>query len=282
MKSTKRVGTLFVVGTPIGNLKDITLRALEVLSEVHAIAAEDTRVTKKLLLRHGITGRLVSIREHNARTAIPKILDALISGNSIALVTDAGTPSVSDPGADLVNRAHEVQVPVVPIPGASALATAVSIAGLSGDGVRFLGFLPRSGRRRKERIQALKVETGLTVLYESPHRLKQTLTDLADVCGTRQACVMRELTKIHEEITRGTLAAVRDKYRDAVKGEITIAIEGATDQQEDPLSEGTLRALIRQEIGKGKSAKDIATALARGLGQPRKKIYDLTVDELAG
>ena len=270
-------GTLYVVGTPIGNLEDISLRALRILAEVHVIASEDTRVTTKLCRRHNIETPLTSFREQNAKVAIPKLLNRLESGQHVALVTDAGTPSVSDPGVDLVAAAQKAHILVTPIPGPSALATAISVAGLLGDGIHFVGFLPRSGRRRKEGIQTIRVDPALTVIYESPRRIGKTLADLADACDSRQAVLLRELTKLHEEIARGTISELRDRFSGEVKGEITLVIEGSKTFAQEELTEDRLREIIRIELAKGLSVKDVANALSRGLGLPRKRIYDLAV-----
>ena len=278
MNQTNRDGTLFVVGTPIGNLEDITLRALRILGEVSVIAAEDTRVTAKLCRRHEIGTPLVSFREQNAHHMIPKLLERLEAGEDIALVTDAGTPSVSDPGIDLVSAVEAAGFRIVPIPGASALASAISVAGLQGDGVRFFGFLPRSGRRRRERIQAIAAESALVVIYEAPGRLTKTLLDLNEACGPRQAAVMRELTKIHEEIVRDTLDNLCRHFSETTKGEITLVVEGNTDRPQEDISEDQLRQLIRKELAKGRSVKDIAASLAQGLGLPRKRIYELGLE----
>ncbi|MCP4199679.1 MAG: 16S rRNA (cytidine(1402)-2'-O)-methyltransferase [Proteobacteria bacterium] len=275
----KDFGILFVVGTPIGNLEDISLRALRVLGEVALIAAEDTRVTAKLKRKHGIATPLTSFREQNAARAVPELLSRLRAGDDVALVTDAGTPSVSDPGVDLVAAAAEKGITVVPIPGPSALATALSVAGFSGDGVRFLGFLPRGGKRRRERIQAIAEDPSLIVLYESPKRLAQTLTDLAEACGERTAAVLRELTKMHEEVARGTLSALVERFAGRVLGEITIVLAGTEVEQID-LSDERLVALVRAEIEKGYSVKDVATNLSSGLGVPRKRVYDIAVTEM--
>jgi len=281
MTTCKARGTLFVVGTPIGNLEDITLRAIRILREVDIVAAEDTRVTSRLFNRHEIDTQLVSFREQNAARMIPKLLSSLDAGKDIALVTDAGTPSVSDPGAGLVAAARNAGITVSPIPGASALAASISVAGLSGAGVRFLGFLPRSGRRRKERIQAIALEPALTVLYEAPSRLRQTLTDLFRACGPREAAVARELTKIHEEIVHGTLDELAERFKDEVKGEVTLVLAGADVGNEPEITDERLREIVRGEIAKGRSARDVATALSQGLGLPRKKIYEMAVDEIS-
>jgi 16S rRNA (cytidine1402-2'-O)-methyltransferase len=273
-------GKLFVVGTPIGNLEDITLRALRVLGEVSVIAAEDTRITVRLTKAHGINTPITGFREQNASRAIPGLLEKLRGGEDVALVTDAGTPSVSDPGVELVGAVHDAGMTVIAVPGPSALASAISVAGFKGEGVRFLGFLPRSGRRRKQRLDGISVEPALVVLYEAPRRLGKTLSDLASVCGERQAAVLRELTKVYEETVRGTLGELARRFTGEVKGEITLVISGIDPEGEEVLTEQRLRALVRAQIKKGQSVKDLSTALARALGVPRKRVYDAAVSEL--
>jgi 16S rRNA (cytidine1402-2'-O)-methyltransferase len=249
------------------------------LGEVSLIAAEDTRVTAKLNRRHGITTPLTSFREQNASRTIPDLVARLREGNDVAIVTDAGTPSVSDPGVDLVIAAAEAGIQVVPIPGPSALATALSVAGFRGEGVRFLGFLPRSGRRRRERIQAIAEDPSLIVLYEAPKRLAQTLKELADACGEREAAVLRELTKIHEEVARGTLNHLAERFSGRVLGEITVVISG-TEVEQIAIADDRLAALVKAEIHKGYTVKDVATNLSRGLGLPRKRVYEIAVAEM--
>ena len=204
-------GLLYVVATPIGNLGDVTLRALDTLRAVPLVAAEDTRVTRRLFGRHGIETRLVSYREANAATKTPELLAHLRAGGDLALVTDAGTPLVSDPGAGLVAAWTAEGGRAVPIPGPSAVLAAVSVAGVVGPRWSFEGFLPRSGRERRERIARIAADPRATVVFEAPSRLAATLRDLAAACGEgRPGAVCRELTKIHETVTRGTLGDLRD------------------------------------------------------------------------
>lgn len=273
-------GTLYVVSTPIGNMEDITFRAVRVLKEVDLIAAEDTRVTAKLASRYNIETDILSIRGKSAEKNCVLVLNQLQGGHDIALVTDAGTPSVSDPGVEIVARASDCGISVSPVPGPSALAAAVSVAGLSGEGVRFLGFLPRDGRRRKEIIASIRTENALTVLYESPRRTGRTLRELAAVCGERQGAVFRELTKVYEEIVRAPLTALTERFLENVRGEVTIAVEGdrSTVADEAP-SEEDLRAMITKELHAGRSVKDIAASLSKGLGLPRKSVYAMAVEE---
>lgn len=271
-------GTLFVVATPIGNLEDMTLRAIRTLEEADVIAAEDTRVTSKLLRHFEINTPAMSIRGEGGKRNIETLTGRLCGGERVALVTDAGTPSVSDPGYDLVAKAHESHIVVSPIPGPSALAAAVSVVGLRGEGVRFFGFLPRGGRRRKEMLAALRTERALTIFYESPRRLKATLDDMAGVCGERNGAVLRELTKIHEEIGRGTLNELAERYGEGpIKGEIIIALEGNLAEGSD-MSEDALRTLIMDELAAGQTVKDVAAAISKGFGLSRKSVYQLALE----
>lgn len=280
MNKDPKPGVLFVVGTPIGNLEDLTLRALRVLKDADIIAAEDTRVTSRLCRKYDVGTRLLSFREQNRDKVIPQILKKLGEGTTIALVTDAGTPSVSDPGMELVRAARENGVEVVPIPGPSALAAAVSIAGLDGRGVRFLGFLPRSGQKRRDALNAISVDEALIVLYESPRRIHKTLVDLAKTCEKRKAVLCRELTKIHEEIVSDTLDELATFCAGEIKGEITLVIEGAENTAEQEMTDERLTELVRKELEKGRSAKDVATYLSLGIGIQKRKVYQIAIREL--
>jgi 16S rRNA (cytidine1402-2'-O)-methyltransferase len=220
-------GILYIVSTPIGNLEDITLRALEILRQVDLIAAEDTRRTRKLLSRFGIHTPLMSYFEHNELKKLDKLLSHLKRGKDIALVSDAGTPGVSDPGYPLIQQAIERRIQVVPIPGPSAVIAALSISGLPTDKFSFLGFLPRKGGRRGKLLAKLVNSNETSILYESPHRLMETLEDLLESCGDRQIVVTRELTKAFEEVIRGRISEVIDTLKTRkVKGEITIVLAG--------------------------------------------------------
>jgi 16S rRNA (cytidine1402-2'-O)-methyltransferase len=217
---------LFVVGSPIGNLEDVTLRALRVLGEVTAIAAEDTRVTSRLLARHGISGkRLISYRAPVERRGLPGVLRAL-DGGDVALLSDAGTPTVSDPGAALVAAAAEAGHEVVPIPGPSAVVAALSAAGFAGEGHLFVGYLPRKPGELRRLLAAVAEESRPTVAFESPHRVEKSLTALAEALPDRRLLVARELTKLHEELLRGTAAEVLEALRGRARGEFTIVVEG--------------------------------------------------------
>ncbi len=226
-------GTLYVVATPIGNLEDITLRALRVLREVDLIAAEDTRQVRKLLDRYGIQQRVVSYHEHNERARAPQLVEALRSGRSVALVSDAGTPVLQDPGYHLVQACVEAGIPVVPVPGPSAVITALVASGLPTDRFAFLGFLPRRRQARRRSLEEVRDHRATLVLFESPRRLADCLQDLLEVLGDRRAAVCRELTKVHEEVRRGRLSGLLREVRgQPVRGEVTVVVEGAGRERE--------------------------------------------------
>lgn len=232
MMSVTSAGTLYVCGTPIGNLEDITIRALNIFREVDLIAAEDTRRTRKLLSRYDISTRTISYHEHNEFSRAPQLLAMIEEGKNIALVTDAGMPGISDPGAYLVDCALSNNLKVVSIPGPSAVTTALSVSGFSADEFTFIGFLPRKGKKRKEALEDLVCTTRTVVIYESPYRLLRTLSDLLSALGgSRKVVVARELTKVHEEVVKGTLEEVSEKFSGrTVKGEIAIVV-GAKDKE---------------------------------------------------
>jgi 16S rRNA (cytidine1402-2'-O)-methyltransferase len=226
--SSADIGTLYVVATPIGNLEDITLRALRVLGEVDLIAAEDTRHTRKLLTHHGISRPLVSYREQNKQRQASRLLALLQGGQSIALVTDAGTPGISDPGYYLLQTLISHAIPVVPIPGPAAVIAALSVAGLPTDRFVFEGFLPPKGGKRRQRLEALRDEPRTIVVYESPHRLLRFLQDIVTHFGPgRRVVIGRELTKRFEEISRGTASTLLEALQGhTVRGECTVIIAG--------------------------------------------------------
>ena len=220
-------GILYIVSTPIGNLDDITLRALKILRHVDLIAAEDTRRTRRLLSHFDIHTPLVSYFEHNELKRLDKLLSHLKRGKEIALVSDAGTPGISDPGFRLIQQAIEKGIPVIPIPGPSAVIAALSISGLATDSFYFAGFLPRKGGKRRKLLEKLGDLDGTSILYESPHRLMKTLGDLLEICGDRQIVVTRELTKAFEEAIRGSICEVINALEGRrIKGEVTIVLAG--------------------------------------------------------
>lgn len=228
----KKKGTLYLCATPIGNLEDITLRVLRVLKEVDLVAAEDTRRTRKLLNHYGIQTPVTSYHEHNRRRQGEYLLSRMKSGDSVALVSDAGTPGISDPGEELVRGAIDEDIPVVPLPGPSALLAALVVSGLPAARFVFEGFLPARGSERKRSIDALAGESRTIVLYEAPHRLLKTLGDLLEAWGDRNACAARELTKLHEEVRRDTLKGLMEHFaKEPPRGEVVLVIQGATESK---------------------------------------------------
>jgi 16S rRNA (cytidine1402-2'-O)-methyltransferase len=220
-------GTLYIVSTPIGNLEDITLRALRILKEVDLIAAEDTRHTGSLLSHFGIRKPLTSYFEGNELKKKELILSRLKQGDRIALVSDAGTPGISDPGFRLILTAIENRIPIVPIPGPSAVITALSVSGLPTDGFLFKGFLPHKSKKRRDLLNQLEEVKETLIVYESPHRLNETMKDILDILGDREIVLTRELTKIYEEILRGKVSEIQNRIKDKkLRGEITLVISG--------------------------------------------------------
>jgi 16S rRNA (cytidine1402-2'-O)-methyltransferase len=264
-------GTLYLVGTPIGNLEDVTLRALSVLRRADAVVCEDTRHTRKLLDRHGIAPRtLVSLPAFDEKRRAAAVIDRLAAGETVALVTDAGMPLVSDPGGEVVRLAVEAGIRVVPVPGPSAPLAALAASGIPGDRFTFFGFLPRKGGARREALDALSRAPGALVLFESPRRLGATLADLREALGDRRACVARELTKVHEELVRGTLSELAAHFSGEVLGEITVVIEG---REAIPVELPDPDELLRERLAAGVSVKDAAREVAEALGLPRKDVY---------
>jgi 16S rRNA (cytidine1402-2'-O)-methyltransferase len=272
------MGTLYVVATPIGNLEDVTQRALAVLREAGLVLAEDTRRTRVLLDRYGIPGRPVSLHAHNETARTQQVLAALGEGRAVALVSDAGTPLVSDPGERLVARAIADGHDVVPVPGPSALLAALVASGLPAGAFTFVGFLPRKAGERARRLAELARRPETLVLYESPRRLGALLAELAAAFGERRACVARELTKLHEEFARGTLAELAARFADGARGEVTLVVEGAALAAE-PAGEDALRERVREGLAAGLSARDLAAKLARETGAPRRTLYALALEE---
>ncbi len=263
---------LYIVATPIGNLRDITLRALDVLGGADLVACEDTRVTGRLMKAYGLDTTLTAYHDHNAARARPRLLDEIAAGKAVALVTDAGTPLVSDPGFKLVAEAAERGLPVTPIPGASAALAAVSAAGLPSDRFLFAGFPPaKAGQRRAWLGDLVGIEATL-VLYESPGRLAATLADLAEIAGDRPAAVMRELTKLHEEHRRAPLFELAAQYRDAAtpKGEVVIVI--GPPAPEAPADDAAVDAMLADALAR-ESVRDAVRTVAEATGRPRKEVY---------
>ena len=272
---------LYVVATPIGNLEDITLRALRVLREVDVIAAEDTRHTRKLLDRYEIHTPLTSYHEHNERTKAPALVRRLEAGESIALVSDAGTPTISDPGYHLIRAAVEKGVPVTPVPGVSAATAALSASGLATDRFVFQGFLPGRRNRRREMLRKLQGDDRTMVFYEAPHRIRESLADMHEILGDRAAVVGRELTKVHEELLRGTLSQLTGEVEERKpRGEFAIVVEGRGEAPE--VSETVLRDEIGRLLQAGRKANDVAKLLADSHHMAKRDIYKLVLEVTKG
>jgi len=265
------LGSLLVVSTPIGNLEDTTIRALRLLREVRLIAAEDTRTTRILLRMYGIHTRTVSYNEHNMRRRTPQLLAALEAGD-VALVSEAGTPGVSDPGHELINAAIAAGFPVVPIPGPSALIAALVASGLPMRQFTFLGFLSRRPVERRRSLAHLAGEPQTLVVFESPHRLRALLSDMLSVWGDRRMAVCRELTKAFEEVFRGSVSDALEHFSDP-RGEFTIVIEGATNPQ--PVSDESVNRHLQEARDRGLSARDAVKAVTAATGRPRREVYAL-------
>ena len=276
-REERGIGTLFVVATPIGNMGDVTARAVETLRTCDRIVAEDTRRTRGLLSHFGIGGKpLDALHAHSTESDVVRLTEKLAAGESVALVTDAGTPIVSDPGDALVRAAIAAGARVVPIPGASAVLAALMASGLAGDGrFRFVGFLPREGTARGEAIALVCATPEQVVLFESPNRTAQTLRDLADATPARTACVARELTKFHEELVRGTLAALAAEEREWI-GEVAIVLGAhAPDERAAAVGDDALDARIDAELAAGTHhVKTIAERLAAWSGRPKRDVYE--------
>lgn len=277
-------GTLYLCATPIGNLEDITLRALRMLREVDLIAAEDTRHTRKLLSHYDIHTPLTSFHQHNLKKKGEYLLELLASGKNIALVSDAGLPGISDPGSELVAAALEQGFHVVPIPGPSAGITALVVSGLSTETFVFIGFLPAAKKARREKLQELRPLSGTLIFYEAPHRLRDTLADIIEVLGNRTAAVARELTKIHEEIIRGTLEEILEHFRDREpRGEFTLVVAGATGEERSQGEEAAWQHLdpaahVAQLEAEGIGRKEAIREVARLRGLPRREVYRAVVE----
>jgi len=268
-------GTLYIVATPIGNLEDITLRALRILREVDLIACEDTRQTLKLLRHYGIRRPLLSYHEHNQRKRAEELIARLKEGRSVALVSDAGTPLLSDPGEVLLERAIAEGIPVVPIPGPSAVTTAAMAAGLPVDRFLFVGFLPaRRGPRRVE-LERLKTIPYTLIFFEAPHRLAETLADMREILGARPAVLARELTKVHETFERATLAELAERVAEApVKGEIVLLVAGAEVARPTEVDATTLAERVKAVMSAtGLDAKTATRCVAEEYGVSRQAVY---------
>ena len=273
-------GTLYVVATPLGNLGDLSPRAADTLKRVAAVAAEDTRHSKPLLVHAGSRAELISFHQHSSERALERILRILSAGRDVALITDAGTPAISDPGVVLVAAARERGIQVVTIPGPTAVAASLSVSGIGGDRYVFLGFLPRKGSDRRRLLLTAAESEWTVVLFEAPNRVTQLLADLLEVCGPeRQAAVSRELTKVFEETRAGTLQELSEHYAEApARGEVTVVVAGTGKQriEEPPYDPGERAKAL---LAEGMSRKDVAERLVEETGISRNTAYKL-VNEL--
>lgn len=274
--SSGEEGILYVVATPIGNLGDITFRALEILKSVALIACEDTRMTLKLLGRFGIKNKLVSYNDHSDEQVREKLLNRLAGGKSIALVSDAGTPLISDPGFKLIRQAAAQQVKIVPIPGVSSVITALSIAGLPTDAFYFAGFLPASTQQLKKKLQELRYLKATLVFFESANRLVKSLVNILQEFGDRQCALCREMTKLHEEIIRGPIAEVIStlQAREAIKGEVVIIISGQTEEQSFSLAD--IANILKDEMASGSVKTAVENTVAQ-TGHNKKEVYKIAL-----
>jgi 16S rRNA (cytidine1402-2'-O)-methyltransferase len=272
-------GTLFVVATPIGNLEDITARAVSTLARVAVVAAEDTRRTRALLSHLGVVGkRLESVHAHSPEADVARLAEILALGEDVAFATDAGTPLVSDPGSALVAAAIRVGARVVPIPGPSAVLAALVASGLAGDaGFRFFAFLPREGTPRREAILKIAATPEPVVLFESAHRLGATLGELAGATPDRAACVVREITKIHEEAVRGSLSSLAQDRREW-RGEIAVVLGAYSPESREVIDDEAVLARISLELGQGLHSKAVADRVAAWCGRPRRDVYAKVVE----
>ena len=274
-EETGKKGELYVVATPIGNREDITLRALNVLGRVDLVAAEDTRHTLRFLSHHNIKSRLISYHEHNERERTKDLLDKLNSGLSVALVSDAGTPTISDPGYQLIKTALKSGIRVVPIPGVSAAVTALSVSGMPTDSFVFVGFLARKKGKRLEQLRKLASEQRTIIFYESPRRIHTLLEEIILNIGDRNGVLCREMTKLHEEFVRGNLSNILRslKKRPSIKGECTLLVAG--DEENEDVSMEKVRKEIKNRLVSAKgSLSDIAKEIAKKYNLPKNRVYD--------
>lgn len=267
------MGTLFIIGTPIGNMEDITLRQLRMLEEVDFICAEDTRVTLKLLNRYEIRKELVSFHEHSTKAEAQRIIDRLLDGENAGIVTDAGMPCISDPGEVLVRLCYENNIDVKVVPSATAFASAVALSGMNCRRFTFEGFLPVPKKERTERLEMLRNETALMIFYEAPHKLKNTLADLLDTFGNRKIAVCRELTKIHEEVLRMSLDEAVEYYNTTEpRGEFVLVIEGMHAISGKPSLEQALEQ-VKRLIDMGEKPTEACKAVAKETGYKKSELY---------
>ncbi|MBU1342027.1 MAG: 16S rRNA (cytidine(1402)-2'-O)-methyltransferase [Proteobacteria bacterium] len=276
MDQPKPFGTLYVVATPVGNLSDITFRAVDILNQVDLIAAEDTRHSKKLLSHYDIGTKLVSCHEHNEEKKAPQLITQLKNGLNIALICDAGTPSISDPGYKLVTAVAREQIRVIPIPGCSAAIAGLSVSGLPTDSFLFLGFLPKKQPKQRQALEAIKDQIATLIFYESPKRIKRLIDTLLDIIGDRGACLAREITKLHEEYIRGTLSEILHALdeKETIKGECSLFVQGCSQKKtisQEELEKIVLDRLSTTHLGTLGLAKEISNDYRLS----KKMIYEM-------
>lgn len=281
--SEKQPGILYICGTPIGNLEDMTYRAVRVLREVNLIAAEDTRHTRKLLSHFDIHTQMVSYHEHNKNTVGPQLIERLLAGDSVAVVSDAGMPGISDPGADLVKLAIDAGINVTPVPGANAAISALVTSGLDTRTFSFIGFLPKTAKKRRELLQQLADNKDTLIFYESPHQLKATLADLAKILGQRPAVAAREVTKKFEQFIRGTLGEVGDYFKEHdPRGEFTIVVAGSNKEnllEPKAVHEAAPVDAVADLIAGGMKKKDAIRKVASERGLSKRDVYNALLDK---
>jgi len=271
-------GVLYVVATPIGNLGDISMRALRVMKEADIIVAEDTRHTKAMLNAFQISTQLISLHEHNEKEKSVLIIEKIKTGKDIAYVTDAGTPCISDPGYFLISRAHDENIKVIPIPGPSAVITALSVSGFPADSFVFCGFLPSRQNDRKKYLETLKIEERTIVFYESPMRIMASLNDLHDILGNRDIVLAREITKKFEEIKRGDIPAIINELTDRkIKGEITIIIKGEKIVATPMSDEEIKQRITEMQKNSDLSLRDAVAAVVSNTGVSKKRVYEIGI-----
>lgn len=278
IENSKEKGTLFIVGTPIGNLDDISLRAIQTLKNSDIIVAEDTRRTRKLLSHLGISKRLISCHEHNADRAVPKIVAYIENGESVSLVTDGGMPCISDPGSQLISLCHTLKLPVQLVPGPSAVTGAIALSGLAIDRFYFEGFLPKKKTDRLKRWEQIKNRTSAVIVFEAPHRFSGFLKEAQDIIPDRLICICREMTKIHEQVIKGKpkeiVGLMEEMFEniETVKGEITIVIAPGS-QKTFMLDDASIDRALREAWSDKSTNRDIAQTVADSIGLPFRKVY---------
>lgn len=278
-ESDAKTGRLYLVGTPIGNLEDMTFRAIRILKEAEWIAAEDTRQTRKLLTHYEIPGRVVSYHEHNKAESGPELIRKLLQGETVALVSDAGLPAISDPGADLARAAIEAGIPVIPVPGANAALSALIISGLSTESFKFVGFLPRIKKKRAEVLEGLKTEPATLIFYESPHRLEKMVQHMLELWGDRQIALVRELTKKYEEVARGKLSEIIPWLKERPPlGEYCVLAQGydgiAAETETEWWKPLTIESHVEHYTCQGLSRKEALKQTAIDRNVPKREVYN--------